>query len=841
MISHKCNLLQKTTNLATDVIICNAPWSVRLERFVEVPVGSCSCWQRAESVPVNRLLVRAELLYSHLQVRLSCTFEASSEVKWNLNPRKTDCAVMAEVEGVSIKLAELLRHPEDLDKIPALKAEFMRKKAAVDSQLKLGLKEQLEITQSGMSSISESQRIVSQIKEEMMKIDKLCAESQNMIRDFPNINVVSQIHRNFSQVETMKSHIDTFNDKLKDLEQLLLDDEQDLENQPNLLNVHYGLTQLRDIRDEAMDQIKRASDISLESTLQDYFIRLDEVVGIFDEHVGTACINLIPLVQSDNRSMVVRLALIIEEEEKSDMKVKAMQEAQKEYKELASKFKSINAGPKQLRGYKEKFLKAIEYYAKAQFDASEREFLEDSDRLEKSLKWYFNDLNTVKLGMVGLMPKKWKIFKTYTTIYHNLMHDWLIKLVDDDRSSPAHILSIIHWSEKYYTKMAKLGWSPADLQPQLLDDREAELVRDWRQLIINSVDEWMGRMFTTDKRSFLDRKPDTLDNDAHGYFRTNTLPDMWRMLREQTLVAGNSDRTDVTEGVLDEMFRALKRRQAYWQKLVDDESTKYKTGAGDPDGLQMLQDWLVAIANDQISCIDDNEATGQLGYFTRFQRDFEPLVTPAYLTIANNELDAIRDGYVDLGTHCIATFVSLIFSVDFRSIMSEFFTPKWYTEYGMKRITSTFEDYMGDYSEVLHSSMLDILVEELSDTLLVRYLLSVRNKGAKFRRSENFTAKFKDDVVTAWDFFKKFPEFNSIKQKWKVVDYLVKLLEADKTGVATVYEAFKREHWDLQLSWVESVLRSRDDYDRGMLSSVKARAAAVYVERSTETIMSKVK
>lgn len=748
---------------------------------------------------------------------------------------------MVDIEGVSIKLAELLRHPEDLDKIPALKAEFMRKKAAVDSQLKTGLKEQLEITQSGMSSISESQRIVSQIKEEMMKIDKLCAESQNMIKDFPNINVVSQIHRNFSQVETMKLHIDTFNDKLKDLEQLLMDDEQDLENQPNLLNVHYGLTQLRDIRDDAMDQIKKASDSSLESTLQDYFIRLDEVVGIFDEHVGTACVNLIPLVQSDNRSMVVRLALIIEEEEKSDIKVKAMQEAQKEYKELASKFKSINAGPKKLRGYKEKFLKAIEYYAKAQFDASEQEFLEDPDRLEKSLKWYFNDLNTVKLGMVGLMPKKWKIFKTYTIIYHKLMHDWLIKLVDDEKANPAHILSIIHWSEKYYAKMAKLGWSPTDLQPQLLDDREGELVRDWRQLIINSVDEWMGRMFTTDKTSFLDRKPDTLDNDAQGYFRTNTLPDMWRMLREQTLVAGNSDRTDVTEGVLDEMFHALKRRQAYWQKLVDDESAKYKSGAGDPDGLQMLQDWLVAIANDQISCIDDNEDAGQLGYLTRFQRDFEPLVAPAYLGLASNELDTIRDGYVDLGTHCIATFVSLIFGVDFRSIMNEFFTPKWYTEYGMKRITSTFEDYIGDYSEVLHSSMLDILVEELSDTLLVRYLLSVRNKGAKFRRSENFTAKFKDDIVTAFDFFKRFPEFSSIKQKWKVVDYLVQLLEADKAGVANIYEAFKREYWDLQLSWVESVLRSRDDYDRGMLSGVKTRAAAVYVERSTETIMSKVK
>ena len=748
---------------------------------------------------------------------------------------------MADTESFSIKLAELLRHPEDLDKIPALKAEFTRKKAAVDSQLKVGLKEQLEITQSGMNSLNESQRTVNQIKEEMMKIDKLCAESQNMIRDFPNINVVSQIHRNFSQVETMKNQIDTFNDHLRELEQLLLDDEQDLENQPNLLHVHYNVTKLRDIRDDAMDQIKKTSDTSLEITLQDYFVKLDEVVEIFDHHVGTACVNLIPLVQSDNNSMVVRLALIIEEEEKSDLKVKAMQDAQKEFKELASRFKSINAGTKQLRGYKEKFLKAIEYYAQSQFDAAEEVFIEDPDKLEKSLKWYFNDLNTVKLGMVGLMPKKWKIFKTYTTIYHKLMHDWLIKLIDDERSSPATMLSIIHWSEKYYAKMAKLGWSPTDLQPQLLDDREGELVRDWRQLIVNSVDEWMGRMFTTDKRSFVDRKPDTLDNDSHGYFRTSTFPDMWRMLREQTLVAGNSDRTDVTEGVLDEMFRALKRRQAYWQKLVNDESGKYKNGTGDQEGLQMLQDWLVAIANDQISCIDDNEDAGQLGYLTRFKRDFEPLVTPSYLVNANNELDVIRDGYVDLSTHCMATFVTLIFAIDFRSTATEFFTPKWYTELSMKRITSTFEDYVGDYSEVLHASMLDIFVEELSDTLLIRYLLSVRNKGAKFRRLEDFTGKFKDDVLTVFEFFQRFPDFALIKRKWRAVDFLVQLLEVEKAGVPKVYEAMKQEYWDVQLSWIESVLRSRDDYDRSMLSNVKSKAAGIHVERGVETIMSKVK
>ncbi|KAL8838276.1 MAG: hypothetical protein Q9176_005205 [Flavoplaca citrina] len=759
---------------------------------------------------------------------------------------------MAANENTIVDLADLLRHPEDLDKIPFLKSEFTRKKAAIDSQLKVGLKDQLQVTQSGMSSISDGQRTVNQIKEEMMKIDKLCAESQNMIRDFPNINLVSQVHRNFAQVEAMKANIESFDGRLKDLEHLLREDDEDMENQPNLLSIHYGLTQLRDIRDDAMDQIKRASDASLETHLQDYFTRLDDVIEWFDDHLGIACMNLIPLVQAGNHGTVVRLALIIEEEEKSDKKVKALQDAQREYKDLASRFKSMTSGPKQLRGYKEKFLKTIEAYAQPNFEKAEGRFLEEPEKLPKIMAWYFNDLNAVKLGMANLMPKKWKIFKTYTDIYHRMMHDWLVKHIDNPELSPPHMLSIIDWSEKYYAKMTKLGWDQKDLQPHVLDAREAELIREYRQLIVKSVDEWMDRMFAADKKSFIERKPDTLDNNEHGYFRTKTLGDMWRMLKEQTAVARESGRTDVAEGVFDAMFRALKSRQNVWQKMVDEESLKFKQPPADQEGMQVFQDWLIAIANDQIACIDDNEDVGQLGYLTRFQQDLEPLVSPKYMAHAGTELDALRDGFVDLGTHCIATFVSLIFNVDFRSTVADFFTTKWYNEYAMKRITTTFDDYIGDYSKVLHHSLLDILIEELADELLVHYLSSVRNKGAKFRRTDPFTEKFKDDILTVFEFFQNLNtradlanlvtvDFAIIKQKWRVVDKMVRLLEADKAGAVLVYEEFKREYWDLQMNWVEAVLRSRDDFDRSMLSGVKAKAAEVYVERGPETIMSKVK
>jgi hypothetical protein len=744
------------------------------------------------------------------------------------------------------RLEDILRHPEDLEKIPSLQAEYIRKKGAVDAQLREGLRDQLETVQRSINLLAEGQRHVLKTRDELQGIDKLCAESQTTVGDFTQIDKLARIQRNFEATIMMKKGLENFHNDLTEVERLLREDDQDLENQPNLLRVHMAVTRLRDFRDEAMDQILKAQDQSSESTLVEWFQGLDPVIGWFDDHLGTACMNLIPLVQADNRGMVVRLAVVVSNEERNDAKVRALQEAQKDHKDLASQFKSMNIGPKTVRGYKEKFLKSIELYAQVQFDTSKDNFLEDPDKLEKHFKWFFNDLFTVREGMQSLMPKKWKIYNTYTNIYHKMMHDWLIGFLDDPELPAANMLAILHWSEKYYSKMAKLGWKSSDLLPNVLDDREGELVRDWRNLIIKALDDWMERMFANDKKSFLERGSDSLDTNPDGHLRTKTLGDMWRMIHEQVLAAGASQRTDVAEGVMDAMFRALKTRQSTWQTVIDEECAKYRNPMADPsEGLQQLQDWLIAVANDQIACIDDNDESGQLGYLTRFKRDFETLVTPKYMASrATPELDSLRDGYVDLSTHCISRFVDLIFSVDFRTTLPDFFTQKWYGEFAIKRITSTFEDYMADYTPMLHPSLTDILVEELSDELLVRYLSAIRNRGAKFRRQDPFTEKFKDDVLTTFAFFQKFPEsFSStIKEKWRLVDWLDRLLKAEKgADSVTVYEGFKTEYWDLQLSWVEAALRSRDDFERSMVSAVKAKAAELNVERGMETIMSKVR
>lgn len=743
-----------------------------------------------------------------------------------------------------VKLSELLRHPDDLDKIAALKAEFARKKAAVDSQLRGGLREQLETTQAGMNGLVDGQRTVQQIKDEMIKIDKICSESQNMIADFATINLVSQAHRNFGAVEAMRRNLETFGERLARVNDMLRQDDDDAENMPNLLPVHYELTQLRNIRDDAIEQIQRGDDPSLQSTLEDYFERLDGAIDWFDEHISLIARSLINLVVADNTSLVVRFALVIEAEEKSDQRVLALQEALRDHKEMAIRFQSITDGAKTVRGYKDRFLGYIRAIGESQFAQSRDEFMADPSQLEKSLRWYFNDLNTVKLGMVQLMPRKWNIFRTWAGIYHAMMHDFLVGIIDDPQTTSEHTLEIVGWPDKYYRKMGKLGFRQDELAPHVIDNRETELVRDFRALIIRFLDEWIGNIWAQEEKDFADRSVEggNLDVDEYGYFRNKNLVDLWRMLQGQLDAAANSKRADVAEGVVDAMFQRLRQRQQNWQKMLEDEAARYEAGkVPDLEGFQPLQDWLVATANDQIACIDDED---RAGYLAEFRKKFSALVTPQYMERAEAEVAALRDGYVDLSTWCITKFAQLVFAVDFKAVMPDFFTPRWYGSTAMARMIATFEEYVTDYRQVLHGSLVDIFIEIFADELLVRYLSSVRNKGAKFRRSDQFQDKIFDDLKTAFDFFNSLDNQsvgNAIKETWRVTEPFLQLLSVEKEAVPDTFEAFKRAYWDLQISWVEAVLRSRDDFERGMLNAVKARAAQMDVVRGPETIMSKVK
>lgn len=758
--------------------------------------------------------------------------------------------------GVAIpRIPDLLRTPDDLEKLANLKADIVRKKADVDARLREGLSQHLEATQNGMSTLAEGQKLVGQIKDEMKSIHDLCEQAQAIRKDFPQIDYLARVHRNFEATRAMQAGLDSFERDCREVIDLLRADEDDEINQPNLLAAHMKLTKLRDFRDEALDQITRAKDDSLRNTLEDWFAPLNEAIETFDIHVGGICMSVLELVQGGHDGLVVRLAIVLHAEEKNDERVRALLDAQKDHQDLASKFTSFTIGPKSIRGYKDKFLEAVNEVVQQKFRDIQDDFRDDPEKLVKLTKWFFNDLMAVKQGMQKLFPKKWKIFKTYVQIYHKNMREFLLSYADSEQITPPQMLGIVHFIDPYYERMSKLGITQDEIPPHVLDNREGDIVREYRALITKALNSWIDRMQVTDARNFVARSADSIEQDVNGYFRSKTLGDMWRMLHEQTELAGSSQREDVVEGVMSSMCAALKSRQQQWERLINQETDKYKNPTPELlETMQPLQECLLALANDQIACVDDspemvNDITAPAGYLTRFRDHFFNLATPPSAryqsTNAATEVESLRDGYVDLATHAMAAFVKLIFMVDFKTITGDLFVPtKWYQEKVMEQIISTFDDYIGDYNAVLHPSLQEILITEIAENLLVAYLTSItRNRGVKFKRQDPFAARFRDDVLPAFDFFQKQnPEvFNeTIKPQWKAVNYTVQLLESDKSAVPGVYEAFKREFWDLQLSWVEAVLKTRDEWDRTMINAVRRAGAGTYGERGLETIMGKV-
>lgn len=746
---------------------------------------------------------------------------------------------MHDADPSTLRLAELLRHPDDLDKISTLKAEFTRKKAAVDGQLKQGLKEQLQLTQAGMNSIHEGQRITNLIKDEMMNIDKLCAEAQNMIRNFPEVNAVARIHQNFVQVEAMKRDIETYNVRVDQVEQWLAEDAEDMQRQPNLLRIHDMLTKLRNIRDDAKEQFKKADDTSLEDSLNRYFDRLDDAVDEFDEHVGKVVENLIPIIyDGGDKSLIVRVVTIINAEEKYDHRVRELQDAQKDFKDMASRFESLKSGPKELRGYKDKFLQIIKSVAEATINGkTNAEFMEQPDRLEKSSRWFFNDLNTVKLGMTDLMPRKWKIFSTYVNIYHEVMRQWLTDKAADPSVTPTHMLAIIHWKDKYNSKMEKLGVPVTELEPPLPGGPDSDLVREYAQLIVTKVEQWTNQMNKTDRQSFLSHNTEMLYIDENGYKRTKMLSEMWHMLREQLIVAGNAELTEVIEGVVDAILRALKIRQEMWSNLVTEDYNKHI------NNVQETQDWLAALANDHfVSTADIDESTKPC-YMSSFRHDCQSLVSREYTELMLPRFETLKNSWESVIGHSITAFVKLIINIDFKVVMTEFFTPAWYERKAMGQITLTYDDYLTEYSLVLPKALLGALIDNLSEQLVMAYLSAVRNKAAKFRRQDPFELRIRDDVTAVFDFFNKWGEIDEVRETWRVLDGFNKLIAADREDIVHEFEEFLQVYWDVRLSWIEAVLRARDDIDwtpigdgKKLMKTIRQKAVEHRVEKN-ETIM----
>jgi exocyst complex component 3 len=596
----------------------------------------------------------------------------------------------------------------------------------------------------------------------------------------------------------------------------------------NLLPIHYALTQLQDFRDDVMEQSEKSADSDVRKTLESYFAPLENTVDLFNERVGLIAMSLIDLVRAENRGLVVRLAKIIEAEERQDEKILALKEAQEAHEHLASKFKSIARGPKAVRGYKQKFLDCVRAAAEAKFENARSNFEDDPDQLAECMEWYFDDLEVVKHEFPRLFPPKWNIFNTILDIYHNLMHDFLKEHIDREDLDGQSLLSIILWNGQYTKGMKKLGVKAAELVPHVIDNKEAELLREYSQLIASKMEEWMNNIIEDDTREFVLRE--NQPNEESGKWHMPSVPTMFTMINQQLNVALDSNKGNVVASVIDECVRLLKNRQLRWEQVIKDEIGKHMRAVTKeeqedlPDG---ILEYMIAVANDQLRCA---------AYTQEISDSKAQLLSKKYEDQVRASLDDATNGFVDLATFCMGQLIEIIFN-DLKPIRKTLFTSSWYGGNEMETMITTIRSYVVDIEGGLDEDLFAAFMHQLSEQACVTYLSGVYNKGAKFRIGES-AQQIRQDVALGYGFFTEYIDRGEVKNVWSVLEHFLGLICSEKEALPDAYETFKDAYWDLPIGWVEQVIKCREDKTRDMLESVKQRA--VYTPRGQDpTIMSR--
>ncbi|GAA6035623.1 hypothetical protein JCM8097_004933 [Rhodosporidiobolus ruineniae] len=742
-------------------------------------------------------------------------------------------------------IAEHLSTPPTLSRIPLLRQRIHKERTQLQQTLSQRAKEQVDLVKEGLQGLKDSRNAVEALKEQLKEVEHQMADPRGQIEGFGKLVEVSIVHRRLTQTLEMVQSLRSMYSRLSHLSDLLASDRSDpLGPSPNLLPIHYHLTELETFRNETLAQAKRhgsssalvspnpgaapgspaaVGGTSTRETLERYFERLGETIEAFEAHYFRLARELVELARAGHASVAVKLCKIAEVEGARDEKAVAIRMMKKSGNlDVASRFRSLQADARTIKHYRSKTLDAIKEGCRTSVEASFRRAGENGVQWIEELEWVYEDIVTVRELLVDKFPEDWKIEQVYIKGYHKALYDFLFQYA---KSGPdaATLLRLSQFTKEYKSTMVKeLEVDPEWLQPPLLDGNEAHLIDDYFSLVSKKMDEWTDNLMRTEVDDFVKRQAPP-EEDADGYYSMQGAVILFQMLNQQVDLALDSNQAAVLARVVDEANRVMRGVQQRWLKLLDQEYRKQVTAQDKgnfDDVVEGLVEYVMALANDQIKSADFTEA---------LNNRLEPLVSSKYKGPIADKLNDAMDGYLDVAKRCVQVLIDVVFH-DLRPATKLLVQPNsaWYTalppskrtaedpQGPMEQIILTLEDYMVDnYQAHLNPNLFDLLIEDLLDTFLITYLVAVRKAGKL--KMPQAVDRMRQDVDQAFRFFEQYKPKKELEGYFDVLESVLTLMSASRMMVFLDYWPFRKKYGP-NLAFTESLLKARDDLDRSAVN-----------------------
>ncbi|TIA93041.1 hypothetical protein E3P92_00954 [Wallemia ichthyophaga] len=728
-------------------------------------------------------------------------------------------------------VADAFKSPDDLAKLSTFKNKLLKERAVIETKLKSGVAEQLDITRDAIRKLYLTRSDVKRVSQGMSSVGDSSSGITPTI-SFSKISQVAMIHRNFGQVEETVHNLKEMYTKIQFLESWLDSDSEDPQGpHDNLIPIHSELSQLENFKFQALYQANEL-DIHTRDTLNKHFDTLNTLIQQFELHLEDLSKHILDIVRYGDSSVVERLVLIVEHEQGEDDKVmefKKLIEANDESKH--DRYKQMQANSRVIKKTKQKLFDDIRGGVSELFDAAEEQgqIEQDAGGYLSTLEWIYEDYEDIASKVQVLFPSEYNIHYVYTRAYHERLDASLQRIVASEPE--ARVLLALHdFVRRYATEMKRLNIPPEwTTDPPLLDGREQELIEDYVALLTRKLDEWSRNLMSDEKKEFSHRAhPPEVDGD--GLWGMQGAVILFQMINSQTELAAGSGQGGVLARVVGECSRVIRSVQTDWTSLIAAETAQM---AKKPESVANgLGEYLIALANDQIKSADFTETL-----LTRT----EALVSDKYKDVIQRHLNDAMDGSLDVARRCIEVIVDIIFA-DLKPAVKGLFGNAWFEESLVVQILETMRDYLEDWSDFINVSLRELLVECLLHEFLVTYLKALKNCSRI--RVGPFVQQIKADMAEVHTFFKSHRKAGDIQDDLEIIDRVVSLLTSSESMVYLDYFPFAKRHGPC-LAFVSSLIRARDDLEkrevRDMVDTIHRKAEEEkFPEPDPPTIMSRI-
>lgn len=527
------------------------------------------------------------------------------------------------------------------------------------------------------------------------------------------------------------------------------------------------------------------------------------MVAEFNDYFWDLARLILDLVQAKQGSVIVRMAKVIEAEERLDEQVNSPRVA--ESAALMMNPDRISVVGRKPKGYLSKFKEVLQETIAARFQEAVAPFTNDLIRALDRMDFVIEDLTIAYDEIAPLFPRRWGIFPFFVLRYHIHVYELLNRIVTQYLDAGS-ILRLLKWVRDYYDDMAsRLGVSEEVLMPELLDGREQQLVDDYLKMIRKKLDEWMGNLFATEVKAFCAREEPPEENN--GFYGMASPVIMFQMVNQQIDIAVATGRDRLLYDVVRECCRSLEEFQTKWLSTVDSEFEKLISKPQEaPKG---FPEYTMALANDSYRATEFTELV---------VKKVDPFAAEEFRDQMIQSLGSTQDGFMRVARRAYTLLIDVAFN-DAKPAFAQLHTQQWYEDDSMKLVLGTLEDYCNDYQAHLQEYLFSKLVGDMLDRFVVLYLEAFRSKGAKYRAGA-CGDRLKRDLRDAEEFFIKFKPEKRVKQAFEAIEKLVAVIASQPSLLFLDAYALWKAFPDMRLSYLEEVLSKRDDLDKSQLQDV---------------------